>query len=172
MNFVASFVEGLLRTQRTQSARRYSPHALTHSRTPDSLQGFTLVEVLIALALGAIVLLPALALCSAALRESASAQRRGAACAAADALSTTAAANVRAGVAVPELRVVQFPVRVVRRATPPDAPDAPWRIEAQATPGPEDAPVAFSLATFPPIKLDAPAPPAATAAAPPPEATP
>ncbi len=145
-------------------------HALTHSRTPNS--AFTLVEVLIALALGAIVLLPALALCSAALRESSRAQRRGAAFATADAMTWTAAANIRAGVDVPELRVARTPAHTIRRATPPKILDAPWSIEAQATPGPDEAPLSLAIATFPPIKLDAPAMPAPAATAPPPGATP
>jgi prepilin-type N-terminal cleavage/methylation domain-containing protein len=147
-------------------------HALAHSRTPDSPRGFTLVEVLIALALGAIVLLPALALCSAALRESSRAQRRGTAFAAADALAWTAAANVRASADVPELRVVQNPVHTVRRATPPETPDAPWLIEVETSPGPDEAPLSLAIATFPPIQLDAPALPAAAPAATPPGATP
>ena len=155
---------------KSKSMSMSKTHALTHSRTPNS--AFTLVEVLIAIALGAIVLLPALALCSAALRESSRAQRRGAAFATADAMAWTAAANIRAGVDVPELRVVRTPAHTIRRATPPKTPDAPWSIEAQATPGPDEAPLSLAIATFPPIKLDAPAMPAPAATAPPPGATP
>ena len=155
---------------KSKSMSMSKTHALTHSRTPNS--AFTLVEVLIALALGAIVLLPALALCSAALRESSRAQRRGAAFATADAMTWTAVANIRAGVDVPELRVVRTPAHTIRRATPPKILDAPWIIEAQATPGPDEAPLSLAIATFPPIKLDAPAMPAPAATAPPPGATP
>ena len=155
---------------KSKSMSMSKTHALTYSYTPNS--AFTLVEVLIALALGAIVLLPALALCSAALRESSRAQRRGAAFATADAMTWTAVANIRAGVDVPELRVVRTPAHTIRRATPPKILDAPWSIEAQATPGPDEAPLSLAIATFPPIKLDAPAMPAPAATAPPPGATP
>ena len=44
--------------------------------------------------------------------------------------------------------------------------------QAQATPGPDEAPLSLAIATFPPIKLDAPAMPAPAATAPPPGATP
>lgn len=119
---------------------------------------FTLVEVLIALAVGTIVLLPALALCSAALRESSRAQRRAAAFVTADALAWAAAANVRANIDVPERRVVQHPVRTIQRAKRPETADAPWRIETEATPDPSEAPLTLSIATFPPVKPDSPAP--------------
>jgi prepilin-type N-terminal cleavage/methylation domain-containing protein len=188
--------------------------------------GFTLVEGLIALAVGAMVLVPALALCSAALRESARIQRRGLACAVADALAGSAAANVRAGVEEPEYRAAKVdaappprgrvdaappprgrvdaappprasgvdaappprasgvdaapPPRVSKtntiqihatlRTIPPETPDAPWRVEATASPGPDDAPLALAIATFPPVKLDEV--PAASPAAQPPGATP
>lgn len=77
--------------------------------------GFTLVEVLIALALAMLVLLPSLGVFSAALKASGRSEIVCRAHLVAETMVQTAAAGVRAGQTVDDLRVVESPVRVVLR---------------------------------------------------------
>lgn len=77
--------------------------------------GFTLVEVLIALALAMLVLLPSLGVFSAALKASGRSEMVCRSHIVAEAMVQTAAAGIRAGQTVDDLRVVESPVRVVLR---------------------------------------------------------
>ena len=84
--------------------------------------GFTLVEVLIALALAMLVLLPSLGVFSAALKASGRSETVCRAHIVAEALVQTAVAGIRTGKVVDELRVVENPVRVVLRMRHGDDP--------------------------------------------------
>lgn len=84
--------------------------------------GFTLVEVLIALALGALVFLPALGVFSTVLKASGRSAETCRAHLAAETMAQSAAAGIRIGDEVEELRVAQRPMRVVVRTRRGDDP--------------------------------------------------
>lgn len=114
--------------------------------------GFTLVEVLIALALGALVFLPALGVFSTVLKASGHASMTCRAHVAAEAIVQTAAAGIRVGDAVDDLAVVADPIRVVMRTRRGEDP-ATITVTA-AVDLTDGAAHTISLVAFPPLLPD------------------
>jgi len=123
-----------------------------------SRRGFTLVEVLIALALGILVLLPAMGVFSAALKA---VGRTKAACrahVAAQAVLHTTAASLRRGETVDELQVLQSPTRVVVRMRQSEDP-ATQTVSAVADVA-EGEFKSYAVLAFPPLRKSHPTNPA------------
>lgn len=116
--------------------------------------GFTLVEVLIALALGVLVMLPALGVFSAALKASSRTATTCQAHAAAQAALQTTAASLRRGEPADDLRVLQVPMRVVVRVRQGEDP-ATQTITAVADVAAGES-RSYSVVVFPPIQKSQP----------------
>ncbi len=121
-------------------------------------EGFTLVEVLIALALGVLVMLPALGVFSAALRASGRTAATCQAHAAAQAALQTTAASLRRGEPADDLQVLQVPMRMVIRVRQGEDP-ATQTVTAVADSAAGES-RSYSVVAFPPIQKSSPANPA------------
>ncbi len=119
--------------------------------------GFTLVEVLIALALCVIVLLPALGVFSAALKASGRTATTCQAHAAAQAALQTIAASLRRGEPADDLQVLQVSMRVVVRVRQGEDP-ATQTVTAVADVAAGES-RSYSIVVFPPLKKSQPADP-------------
>lgn len=117
-------------------------------------RGFTLVEVLISLALGLLVLLPALGVFSAALKAVGRTETVCRAHVAAQAALQTTAASLRRGEPVDELQVYQSPQRVVVRVRQGEDP-ATQTVAARADVAPGES-RSYTVTAFPPLKKTPP----------------
>ena len=122
-----------------------------------SRNGFTLVEVLIALALGVLVMLPALGVFSASLKASGRTATLCQAHAAAQAALQTTAASLRRGEPADDLQILQVPMRVVVRVRQGED-SATQTVSAVADLATGES-RSYSVVVFPPIQKSQPANP-------------
>lgn len=113
-------------------------------------RGFTLVEVLIALALGMLVLLPALGVFSAALKAVGRTEAVCRAHVAAQVALQTTAASLRRAEPVDELQVFQLPVRVVVRVRQGEDPATQTISVVADVAGGESK--SYTVIAFPPLR--------------------
>ena len=116
--------------------------------------GFSLVEVLIALALGVLVMLPALGVFSSALKASGRTATTCQTHAVAQAALQTTAASLRRGEPVDDLQILQEPMRIVVRVRQGEDP-ATQTITAVADVAAGES-RSYSVVVFPPIQKSQP----------------
>ncbi len=117
-------------------------------------RGFTLVEVLIALALGVLVLLPVLGVFSAALKAVGRTEAMCRAHVAAQAALQTTAASLRRAETVDELQVFQSPMRVVVRVR--QGEDPATQTLSVAADVAEGESKSYGVIAFPPLRKSHP----------------
>ncbi len=130
-------------------------HIIVHVEPKKNNTGFTLVEVLIALALGVLVMLPALGVFSASLKASGRTVTMCQGHAAAQAALQTTAAWLRRGEPTDDLQILQMPMRIVVRVRQGEDP-ATQSVTAVAD-GAAGESRSYSVVVFPPIKKSPPA---------------